>query len=127
MEALSRGASVAHFVEHEKQAIDLLRRNLDACAVQGHRYRLYREDAFGFLERGTLGTVSDAIVFADPPYEGDETSKLLAHFRETEYKNMLLLILEHRVPIDTTDIEGLQLSKTKRFGDTRLTFWSRVK
>jgi 16S rRNA (guanine966-N2)-methyltransferase len=126
IEALSRGAQTAHFVERDRLALDLLRRNLDSCGVDGSRYSIHAEDVFGYLERGQLESIGDAIVFADPPYGGDDASGLAAHLRETEYNNVIVLILEHRDPIDAADLGALALWKTRKFGDTSLTFWLRA-
>ena len=125
IEALSRGASMAHFVEQAPRALDCLRENLDACGVERDRYQIHAKDVYEYLERGGLRTLPDAIVFADPPYDSDDSSILLTHFRETEYKNMLLFILEHRSPVDAPELGSLKFDKTKRYGETSISFWSR--
>jgi 16S rRNA (guanine966-N2)-methyltransferase len=125
IEALSRGASVVHFVESAPQALDCLRRNLDSCRVDAARYRIHPEDVFGYLERGGLDALPDTMLFADPPYEGDFTERLLRHFGETEYENVLLFVLEHRNTIDALRLGRMVRSKTRQYGDTTLTFWSR--
>jgi 16S rRNA (guanine(966)-N(2))-methyltransferase RsmD len=125
IEALSRGASPVHFVEREPEALKCLRANLDTCGVEGDRYDIHETDVERYLKGGVLKTLSDAIVFADPPYDSDIESSLLTHFRETEYENVLLFILEHRTPTGDPELGSLTLNKTRNYGDTRLTFWAR--
>ena len=63
IEALSRGAESAVFVERDERALSALRRNLDAVAV---RAEVRRQDVLRFLARPE-GTFD--LVFCDPPYD----------------------------------------------------------
>ena len=62
LEALSRGAAEAVFVERGDKALDALRRNVEAVALGG---RIVAGDVAGFLRHH--GGEHD-IVFVDPPY-----------------------------------------------------------
>ncbi len=66
IEALSRGAARAVFVEREPGA---LRANLEALALQG-RARVVAQDVNRFLERGETSPTGKTfdVVFLDPPY-----------------------------------------------------------
>jgi 16S rRNA (guanine966-N2)-methyltransferase len=64
IEALSRGAESAVFVERDQAALAALRRNLDAV---GARAEVRRQDVLRFLARPE-GTFD--LVFCDPPYDG---------------------------------------------------------
>jgi 16S rRNA (guanine966-N2)-methyltransferase len=64
IEALSRGAKSAVFVERDQAALSALRRNLDAV---GARAEVRRQDVLRFLARPE-GTFD--LVFCDPPYDG---------------------------------------------------------
>ena len=63
IEALSRGAESAVFVERDQAALAALRRNLDAV---GARAEVRRQDVVRFLAR-PKGTFD--LVFCDPPYD----------------------------------------------------------
>jgi 16S rRNA (guanine(966)-N(2))-methyltransferase RsmD len=76
IEALSRGAASATFVDDDERAVAAITRNLDQLAVEAV---VKRRDALGYLEsaRGPFG-----LVFADPPYSsaprlGERLSQLL--------------------------------------------------
>ncbi|MBA2505357.1 MAG: 16S rRNA (guanine(966)-N(2))-methyltransferase RsmD [Thermoleophilaceae bacterium] len=76
IEALSRGAGAAEFVEHDPEAIAAIHTNLDAIGTAG---RVHRGDVLGYLARGA-GPFD--LVFLDPPYDappglGIELSRLL--------------------------------------------------
>lgn len=66
IEALSRGARDAIFVEQDPVAIRLLRGNLEVCGMSG-RARVVRAEVLRFLCRGLMGEPFQVIV-ADPPY-----------------------------------------------------------
>src|SRR6516165_1745581 len=62
IEALSRGAAQAVFVDNHRKSVEVIRLNLGKAKLDG---KVIREDVFRFLEK------CDApfqIVFADPPY-----------------------------------------------------------
>jgi 16S rRNA (guanine966-N2)-methyltransferase len=63
IEALSRGAESAVFVERDQQALAALRRNLETV---GARAEVKRQDVLRFLARPE-GTFD--LVFCDPPYD----------------------------------------------------------
>jgi len=124
MEALSRGASTVHFVEREPKTVECLRGNLETCGVEGDRFQIHAEDVMRFLDRGGLEALANIIIFADPPYDSDETSNLLTHFGKKDYNNILLLIIEHRHIIDMPQVGSLVCWKSRRYGDSTLTFWA---
>ena len=61
IEALSRGAKSAVFVDESNEAVKIIRENLEHCGLKGE---VARDDAIGFLSRG--GKFD--IIFLDPPY-----------------------------------------------------------
>ena len=63
IEALSRGAASALFVENDARAAEVIRRNLDALGAEGE---VRRQDALRFLS--TAAGPFD-LVFCDPPYD----------------------------------------------------------
>ncbi|MGF1621163.1 MAG: 16S rRNA (guanine(966)-N(2))-methyltransferase RsmD [Rhodomicrobiaceae bacterium] len=75
LEALSRGASYAHFVEDNAEARGLIRRNIETVGATGVT-KIYRRDATKLGEAGTLRPFG--LVFADPPYGKGLGEKALA-------------------------------------------------
>src|SRR5919206_2685284 len=75
LEALSRGASYALFVDDGAQARGLIRENVEALGVGGQS-RLFRRDA---TRMGPIGPMEPfGLVFCDPPYGRDLAPKALA-------------------------------------------------
>ena len=111
LEALSRGASSAVFVERGPVALDLIRRNVDLLGV-GDRVRLVKGDAMRFV--ADLGAGAFDIAFADPPYAEDHAARLGETFRRTPFAS--ILAVEHST---RTRLDG----DTRTYGDTAITFF----
>ena len=65
LEALSRGAGYAVFIEESAQGRGLIRSNVETFGLTG-RTKIFRRDATKLGEAGTLAPFD--LVFADPPY-----------------------------------------------------------
>ena len=111
LEALSRGASSADFVEVHRASLATLKANVAALKV-GDRTTIHRVDALKFAEQLQPGQYD--VAFADPPYAGDAPARLVALFRAAAFAR--ILSIEHSVdkPIPGDD--------TRRYGDTAVTF-----
>jgi 16S rRNA (guanine966-N2)-methyltransferase len=127
IEALSRGALTVDFVESHPATIECLRGNLDTLKISSDRYAVHAMDASRFLNGDTLSDPRLKILFADPPYDSDYTSRLLAHLRGKAYDNLELIIIEHREVLDTEPLGRLHYTKTRRFGESRVSFWEELK
>ncbi len=75
IEALSRGAVHATFVEQRNDAVKLIRENLELCEFTDVS-RVVTGEALGFLS--AVREKYD-LIFLDPPYESDLAEKALAH------------------------------------------------
>jgi 16S rRNA (guanine966-N2)-methyltransferase len=65
LEALSRGAAFALFVEESVEGRGLIRQNVESFGLTG-RSRIFRRDATALGEAGTVQPFG--LLFADPPY-----------------------------------------------------------
>ena len=111
LEALSRGANLAEFVELGAASIKALGVNIEALGV-GPRCRIHKGDALRLA--GTLQPGAFDLAFADPPYAHDAAADLVALFRRTPFAR--ILSVEHRAAL------ALPGDDTRRYGDTALTF-----
>jgi 16S rRNA (guanine966-N2)-methyltransferase len=68
IEALSRGAADAVFVERDARAAAVLRRNLDALGLGPEEARVVRTDALGALRDARERGETYSLVLCDPPY-----------------------------------------------------------
>jgi 16S rRNA (guanine966-N2)-methyltransferase len=111
LEALSRGAVTATFVELNPPSLRALQANVAALSV-ADRVTVHRGDALRYVEGLPPGAFDVAL--ADPPYARDDAARLVALFRSTPFAR--ILSVEHRA---TDRLDG---DSTRRYGDTALTF-----
>jgi 16S rRNA (guanine966-N2)-methyltransferase len=112
LEALSRGAVSADFVELATGSLDALRANIASLGL-GPEAVVHRGDALRFAER--LSPAAYDLVFADPPYSTDAAERLAALFRRSPFAR--ILSVEHRADL------ALPGDDTRRYGDSALTFF----
>ncbi|MFP4326592.1 MAG: 16S rRNA (guanine(966)-N(2))-methyltransferase RsmD [Paracoccaceae bacterium] len=117
LEALSRGAACAVFVDEGKRALALLRRNFELFGLKSEA-RLLRRDA------RRLGPCSEApfdLVFLDPPYGKALGEQALRAAREDGWiAPDALVVWEENSPV--TAPEGFELLDSRRYGDTTISF-----
>jgi 16S rRNA (guanine966-N2)-methyltransferase len=111
LEALSRGAASATFVELNPPSLRALEQNIDALGV-ANVVTVRRADALRFAER--LSERAFDLVLADPPYSGNQAAQLVTLFRRRPFGG--ILSVEHRADLQ---LEG---DSTRRYGDTAITF-----
>ena len=125
IEALSRGAASAVFVEEDRQAIVTIETNLKKAKISG---RLRQADVFQFLKNA--GTSGDRfhIIFADPPYEKMKsgeyfTDKLLSNPALPELLEPDgIFVLEKRPAEKIPPTSCWQLIRRKTYGATEVLF-----
>jgi 16S rRNA (guanine966-N2)-methyltransferase len=118
IEALSRGAASATFVDSSASSVSVLKKNLVELAVLD-RARVIRDDVLRTLRRlARMGECFD-LVLADPPYDSEEPERLLVEpsLRVLLGKGgTLVLEFERRHSLPTP--EGLIAIDERRYGDT---------
>jgi 16S rRNA (guanine966-N2)-methyltransferase len=127
IEALSRGANSALFVEEDRQSITAIEKNLSKTQLAG---RVRQQDVFGFLKNARATTEKFQIVFADPPYDkmksGERfTEKLLA---DEALPRLLesggVFVLEKRPSEEVAPPRLWQVTRQKTYGATEVLFLS---
>jgi 16S rRNA (guanine966-N2)-methyltransferase len=123
IEALSRGATRSVFVEKEKLAIDLIKKNLSHCGFDDRVHIMTGEveRAIRLLHR--KGEVFD-LIFMDPPYRRGLVQKTLGILQaQPLHHEDSIIVIEHdrREPLSESMEEWVLLRK-RPFGDTVVSF-----
>ena len=127
IEALSRGAAYAVFVESDREALRALRRNLATLALPGTRARIVAGDARDALVAVARSEPAFDLVFLDPPYAGGLLSPALAVLAASPLARPGAdVVVQHRVTTPVPTIPGLSPGREPRqYGETALTFFLR--
>ena len=121
LEALSRGAREATFVDSGAEAISLIKKNMESCGVEA---RVYRSDAQASLKQFARKGEKFDLIIIDPPYsttllrealEAIDSDGLLSPegviVAETAKRNAL-----------EADLKALEVYDERRYGDTVVYF-----
>lgn len=125
IEALSRGAKHAYFVESSAAAAKLIEQNLQSLGI-AEGYRILRDDLSGVVWRLQREHFAADVVFLDPPYRMrhsyEETLTVLAD--SSLVWAMTLVIAEHEKKFDLGDEFG-SLRRVRKLtqGNTSLSFY----
>lgn len=118
LEALSRGAAFALFIDNGAEARGLIRRNIETLGLTGCT-RVWRRDAT------KLGP-ADAhepfdLVFADPPYGRGLGEKALSAVLSGGWLTEgAVAVLEESSDSETSEVDGLTVHDVRTYGDTKL-------
>jgi len=128
IEAISRGASMVHFVESSAGAAGLIKRNLASLRI-GNGFHIMKQDSIAAL-RGleSSGTIAD-FVFLDPPYDmkGAYLQTLEGLSRSQLLKPESIVIAEHQKKFDPGEsFQSLVRYRKLEQGDAALSFYRRV-
>jgi 16S rRNA (guanine966-N2)-methyltransferase len=124
IEALSRGAASAVFVEDDRQTAEMIDQNLANTKLNG---RVRNQDVFDFLRRA-LNVETFQIIFADPPYGKSQhgesyiekllDNESLPHLLESEG----IFVLEKRPNETLFELKLWRVIRQKHYGATEVLF-----
>jgi len=124
IEALSRGAGEAVFVEKDKNSLAVIRKNIDLCRVKEKSsvIPLEADKAIALLEK--KGKTFD-IIFLDPPYNQGLAHETLACLGQSSLAKGAIVIAEYASQEKINENYGkLNMKDTRRYGDTSLSFFT---
>ena len=122
IEAVSRGAASAVFVESNRNAALAIERNLEIAGVTG---RVHVQDVFDFLK---YATGNFDIIFADPPYEAASGDKAYTNLLLNNPRIPALLarpgvfVLEKRPGERLPQHPQWKITRARRYGATEVIF-----
>lgn len=120
IEAISRGAAYALFVDDGVEARALLRDNIETLGLGGVT-RIFRRDATKLGPAHPLEPFS--LVFLDPPYGKGLAEKALVSAREGGWlKPQALIVVEEAADAGFTAPEGFEELERRQYDDTEIVF-----
>jgi 16S rRNA (guanine966-N2)-methyltransferase len=130
IEALSRGAASATFVEKDGRAAAVIEANLESTSLAGPEVKVVRADAVAWLGRASSRVGAPfGIVLVDPPYaETDVLGRVLEALgaEDAPLSPGARVVAKHFWRDRPPDRIGLLASeRDRRFGETALTFYRR--
>ncbi len=127
IEALSRGAEMAVFVETDRAALQVIRQNLQFTRLADRARVLGMEAVHAVLSMN--GEAPFDVIFMDPPYGHDLERKILEALAEnTIADESTLILVEASSGTDFPYLEemGYEMTRDKRYGSNRHVFIRRI-
>lgn len=121
LEALSRGAAIAVFVEKKARLADAIRKNLQTMGLTAGEV-LGMEARRGLTLLEDRGRTFD-VIFADPPYERGLLKDIFKSIAKSRLASVdALIVLQHSIREDIQEADSFDLVDQRRYGDTILSF-----
>ena len=116
LEALSRGAKHVTFVENDRNAAQLIRRNIDLCQASACSSLLIQDACHLSRPRHDYTTI-----FMDPPYHKDLLTPTVGTLLDNGYiTEQTLIVAEKSVDDDFNLPPALQLLKERKYGASHM-------
>ncbi|QHW30109.1 16S rRNA (guanine(966)-N(2))-methyltransferase RsmD [Paenibacillus rhizovicinus] len=124
IEAMSRGADNAVFIDLEGASIEVIKQNLQAAGLSD-RAEIYRTDAVRAVKALAKRDLKFALVFLDPPYRMKDMDDLMTELAtrgllEEDATVVVEHDAEHRYPESVAHYRQLKHSE---YGDTAVTIY----
>lgn len=123
IEALSRGASFAVFIDDNQSAVQIIKKNLELCGFEKESTRIFKAKVEPALKRlGKKGETFD-IIFVDPPYLKDLVNPTLKILAKSNLLNPdSVIVVEHHPKEQIVPPPGLKLADERKYGQTLISF-----
>jgi 16S rRNA (guanine966-N2)-methyltransferase len=121
IEALSRGASHATFVDRSRRSCKLIEANVELCRISEEQQVIYCSETNEFLRQAEE---SWDIIYFDPPYKDDylKTLELVGSGKLLNDEGLLIVEHHHKNALPET-IGHLDRTRIVKQGDSVLSFY----
>lgn len=125
IEAISRGAKSATFIDNDFHCVRTIKANLETLGVDSSKYDIIKADALIAPSRLAADGKKFDIVFLDPPYYKDMAKKCLIKIDYYDILSPIALVLAEHFKKDALDaqLKGLLFVDERRYGDTLITIF----
>lgn len=125
IEALSRGADKAIFVDRDGKAIGTIYDNLKSCQLE-ERAEVYRNDFKRALKALVKRGLSFDTIFLDPPYAKQQLKEILEMVSENNLlKKKGVIVCEHGTDVQLPErVDELILKREETYGMIRISIFS---
>jgi 16S rRNA (guanine966-N2)-methyltransferase len=121
LECLSRGAARASFIESDRAAAEVIKRNVAACKEQA-RSQLFVADATRPPRAVGETWAPCSLVFLDPPYGKDLLAPTLRALRDAGWIAADGLVVAEMHRKDALDLDGFETLDDRTYGKARFMF-----
>jgi 16S rRNA (guanine(966)-N(2))-methyltransferase RsmD len=122
IEALSRGAARAIFVDRQRACVTIVAENLAATGF-AQRAEVHSADALDWLKAHRSDLKAFNLIVLDPPYRSTAAAETLRLLDTLSLRPEALVVAEHHRVAAMPDVHRLQSLRRDDYGATRLSFF----
>ena len=127
-EALSRGAARVYFIDHSKMSFDLIQKNITLVPDGKEKSRVIKCDLSRGLNQTCLSRFRSNrfdLVFADPPYLTELSTKILSALDNSSVLSAdpLIIIEEQKNFTPPQRLKKLHLKDSRNYGESSFYFY----
>ncbi len=122
LEALSRGAGQAVFVDQSRDALRIIRANIATCGAEDLALVIGAPVRTAVERLAGAGDSFD-LIFMDPPYGKGHIERILPHLGAVARPDALVIGEHHVKDTLPASLEGWSRTDQRRYGDTSISFF----
>lgn len=120
IEALSRGAEFAVFVEQDKKAVDIIEENISKLHLKSFQYKVFNFSTERFL--GFFKETQFDLILIDPPFERFVDLKLPKLYRLVNKNGIVVIKIPTKISRSTVYLKHLNVFREEIIGENTLLF-----
>ena len=125
LEALSRGAKKATFVDVSPLAVKVIKTNLDSLKIHEEEYRLIKDKDSNALKMFREENTKFDLIFLDPPYDLGQYQDIVNQLIADDLLNKnAVIVIEANHDVDLENID-YQKKKAYHYGDIKVCIYWR--
>lgn len=125
LEALSRGASKAVFIDNQKEALQCLKENIHSLGIEKSTVQAFYGDAIAILTSGVLqGPFS--YIYIDPPYKSfysEQIFELMVEKNLLRFDSIVITELQNGMKVPTKIFDTFVCVNTLETPQASVQFW----
>jgi 16S rRNA (guanine(966)-N(2))-methyltransferase RsmD len=127
IEALSRGARMAVFVENARTAAQVIRENLKICGMIASG-SVMEQDVLSAISRLSTQQMQFTVIYVDPPYDAGFVIPTLQAVAKHDILSAggIIVVETRKGKEEDLEVEGLTQIRRSRYGDTVLQFYKKT-
>ena len=122
LECISRQSNNVVFIEKDKNAIEILKKNIDKLNVK-KKTKIFNYDIFELIENKDKINLKFNLIFCDPPYKDKNIQKLitLIYNRDLLKKNGIIILHRNKSTIEKLP-DNFKLIDERQYGISKIIF-----
>ena len=117
IEALSRGASHATFVDISPRAIKVIKDNINSLKIPNDEYEIIKDKDINAIDSFTKNNIKFDLVILDPPYEEGQYELIVKLLIEKDLLNKSAIIVMESNRLVSLENIDYQKNKEYHYGD----------